>query len=126
MSAASRRQRGHDTERIVADYLARNGWPHAEPVGAGRSGSDVTGLGPLWDCEVKARRGFDLTGTLRQLAERRDDDPHADDPAFRERMRRVPFAVIRPDGYGPARIADWPVVIRLADFVPLMRTWEDS
>jgi hypothetical protein len=38
-----RKHRGFATQRIDADYLKANGWPYAEPVGAGRPGSDVTG-----------------------------------------------------------------------------------
>ena len=114
-----RKHRGYESQRIVADYLRAHGWPYAEPTGAGRQGSDVTGLGPLFDVEVKARRDLDLTGTLAQLQRRADCDNGA-------HIDLIPFAVIRPDGYGPARIGDWPVVIRLADFLPLMHTWEDS
>jgi hypothetical protein len=100
-----RKHRGYATQRMVADYLAAAGWIHAEPVGAGRPGSDITGV--PFDVEVKARRDLDLTGTLRQLADRTDG--------------RFPFAVIRPDGYGPARIDEWPAVVRLADLVALLR-----
>jgi len=39
-----RKHRGYASQRIVADYFAANGWPYAEPVGAGRTGSDVTGM----------------------------------------------------------------------------------
>jgi len=57
---SSRKQRGYDSQGIVANYLKENGWPYAEPVGAGRSGSDVTGIVGV-DVEVKARRNLDLT-----------------------------------------------------------------
>ena len=55
---STRKQRGYDSQRLVANYLRDNGFPHAEPVGAGRTGSDVTGTDGL-DWEVKARRGRD-------------------------------------------------------------------
>jgi hypothetical protein len=99
----TRKQRAHDTERAVAQWFAVRGWPFAEPVGAGRDGTDVTGM-PGWTVEVKARRDLSLTTWLRQHAT-------SDVPAF---------VVLRPDGYGPAQIAAWPVIMRLDDFTDLM------
>jgi len=104
---SSRKQRGYDSQRVVANYLKENGWPYAEPVGAGRSGSDVTGIIGV-DIEVKARRNLDLTGTLKQQAARASDGV-------------LPLAVIRPDGYGPARIGEWPCVVPLSVMVQLLR-----
>jgi hypothetical protein len=101
-----RKHRGHATQRIVAEYLREHGWPFAEPTGAGRQGTDVTGV-PGIDVEVKARRDLDLTGTLRQQAERTNDGT-------------VCIAVIRPDGYGPARIAEWPVLMTFSQAVQLL------
>jgi hypothetical protein len=103
----SRKQRGYDSQRIVADYLKASGWPYAEPVGAGRPGSDVTGVVGV-DIEVKARRDLDLTGTLRQIQARLREDS-------------IGVAVIRPDGYGPARVAEWPAVLPLSVLVHLLR-----
>lgn len=102
-----RKHRGYESQRIVADYLRENGWPYAEPTGAGRQGTDVTGVLGV-DVEVKARRALDLTGTTRQQAERIADGV-------------VPVAVIRPDGYGPARIAEWPALLPLSVLVALLR-----
>ena len=100
----SRKQRGHDSERYVAQWLGTHGWPWAEPVGAGRGGSDVTGV-PGLVIEVKARRGLDLTGWLRQHAASNGG---------------LPCVVVRPDGYGPEKIAGWPVIVRLDDFTRLL------
>jgi hypothetical protein len=102
-----RKHRGYASQRIVADYFAANGWPYAEPVGAGRTGSDVTGMLGL-DVEVKARRGLDLPALLRQLGERAD-------------RGILGFGVLRLDGQGPASIEEWPVVLRLDDFTALLR-----
>jgi hypothetical protein len=102
-----RKHRGYASQRIVAEYLRANGWPYAEPTGAGRQGTDITGLIGV-DVEVKARRDLDLTGTIRQQATRCADGI-------------VPIAVIRPDGYGPARVAEWPVVMPLAVAAQLLR-----
>lgn len=104
---SSRKQRGYDSQRIVAQYFKDHGWPFAEPVGAGRPGSDVTGVVGC-DIEVKARRNLDLTGTLRQQAARAAEGV-------------LPFAVLRPDGYGPSKIGDWPVVLPLSVMVELLR-----
>lgn len=103
----TRKQRGYDTQRLVAAYLQEHGWPYAESAGAGRSGTDVTGV-PGIDFEVKARRALDLPGLMRQLAERADHG-------------LLGVGVIRPDGMGPASIADWPCVITLADLVALLQ-----
>ena len=103
----SRKHRGYQAQRIVADYFRDHGWPFAEPTGAGRQGSDLTGV-PGLDVEVKARRDLDLTGTLRQQAERAYE-------------HTVCIAVIRPDGYGPARIDEWPVLMTLKQAIELLR-----
>lgn len=104
---SSRKQRGYDSQRVVAQFFREHGWPFAEPVGAGRPGSDLTGVIGV-DVEVKARRNLDLTGTLRQQQERMADGV-------------VPIAVIRPDGYGPASIASWPCVMPLSVAVDLLK-----
>jgi hypothetical protein len=106
-TVSSRKQRGHDTQRIVAEYLRGHGFPHAESAGAGRQGSDVTGCLGL-DIEVKARRDLNLPGMMRQLADRTVDGV-------------LGVGVVRGDGQGPATIEDWPVVLRLADAVLLLR-----
>jgi hypothetical protein len=102
----SRKQRGHETEHLAADWFAAKGWPHAEAVGAGRPGTDVTGM-PGLTVEVKARRGWNVTTWLKQHRH------NGTGP--------ITFVVVRPDGYGPAQIADWPVTIRLEEFTQLLR-----
>jgi hypothetical protein len=52
----SRKYRGYETEKLVGRYLTK-WWPFALATGAGRSGSDVTGV-PYIDFEVKARASF--------------------------------------------------------------------
>ena len=64
MSNQSRKHRGYATQRIVAEYLQEQGWKHALPVGAGRDGSDITGIDGL-DIEIKARTNLDLSGLMR-------------------------------------------------------------
>ena len=108
MVSRYRQHRGSETQTAVARWFAGHGWPFAEPVGAGRSGSDVLGLPGLL-CEVKARRDLSLTTWLRQ---------HANDVQVAQ--GRFAFVVHRPDGYGPARVAEWPVTMRLDDFTALL------
>lgn len=106
MPSQHRKSRGYASQRIVADYLRVNGWPHARSIGAGESGSDIVEVVDI-DVEVKARRGFSPLAAMEQQAARADG--------------RLPFAVLRMDGQGPASIAAWPVVIRLDAFVELLR-----
>lgn len=102
----ARKARGAATQRIVADWFARNGWPFATDAGAGRQGRDIlnmVGLAP----EVKARRDYSPTAWLKQAEANAAGD--------------LPFVVHRPDGMGPAVVDEWPVTIRLADFTNLLR-----
>ena len=101
-----RKARGYATQRMVADYLRQRGWPHARSIGAGEAGADIVEVVDI-DVEVKARRGFDPLAAMRQQAERNDG--------------RLPFAVLRMDGQGPASIESWPVVVRFDTFVQLLR-----
>ena len=52
MTSQSRKHRGYRSQKVVAMYLAENGFPFAESTGAGRSGADITGVGKI-DFEVK-------------------------------------------------------------------------
>lgn len=106
MPSQHRKHRGYQTQKIVADRLKDHGWAYAESAGAGRTGSDITGV-PGLDIEVKARRNLDLTGALAQQAKRAT--PGA-----------LPIVIVRPDGYGPARIDDWPAVVTLATLLRLL------
>lgn len=103
-----RKRRGAATQGIVADWFRRQGWPHAESAGAGRSGADITGLGSL-RCEVKARADFDPLKWLRQATKHKT---YPDD---------LPFVVWRPNGYGPSNVNEWPVMLRLDEFTALLR-----
>lgn len=100
----ARIDRGKATQLLVAEFYRGQGWPFAEPVGNGRAGQDITGLPGLF-CEVKAERGWRPTTWLRQ---------HAEVPG-------VPLWVVqRPDGYGPANMDEWPVVMRLGAHTRLL------
>lgn len=101
----SRKHRGYRSQSLVAEWFANHGWPFAESAGAGRPGVDVTGM-PGVAVEVKARRNFNMVGFLRQ--------------ATTERRKGLPVVVIRPDGFGPARISEWGALMTLADFTELL------
>lgn len=107
MPSQSRKHRGYKSQKIVANYLAENGWPYAESTGAGRSGTDVTGtIGIDW--EVKARKDFNPSAAIKQLKERHNG-------------KDLPVAVLRLNGQGEATIGEWPVMLRLEDFVQLLK-----
>jgi hypothetical protein len=107
MPSQHRKHRGYKSQDILATYLSTNGFPYALSAGAGRSGTDVTGtLGIDW--EVKARRGFSPADTMKQLKERHNG-------------KDLPVAVLRLNGQGEASIGDWVAMLRLEDFVNLIR-----
>ena len=106
MASQARKHRGYKSQDLVAQWFAAHGWPYAQSTGAGRPGVDVTGI-PGLACEVKARRGFNLTGFLRQ--------------ATAERRHGLPFVVVRPDGFGPAKIGQWAMIFTLEDGTELLR-----
>lgn len=102
----ARKRRGAATQRLVAVIWRMSGWPYAEPVGAGVSGRDITGI-PGVALEVKARSGFSPLAWLRQAIANAGDD--------------IPAVILRPNGAGPSTIDDWPVVIPHNQFRRLLR-----
>ena len=103
----SRKHRGYATQRIVAEYLQAKGWEHALPVGAGRDGSDVTGI-PNVDIEIKARTKLDLSGLMRQLSERKHTNG-------------LGIGVLRLNGQGEKSVEQFVAVLTLADLAYLLK-----
>lgn len=101
----SRKYRGYDTERLVSRYL-RTWWPFALPTGAGRSGSDVTGV-PYIDIEVKARADFQPKQWIDQVSKRT------------ETSGALPVVVCRLNGQ-KADVGNYLAFIRFADLVDLL------
>jgi hypothetical protein len=99
----SRKHRGFRTERVVADYLRR--WWEGATVGRG-SGRDI--LNVPFDCEVKARTGLDVVGTLRQIETRTAESG------------LLGFACFRLNGQGE-QAQDYVAMLRLGDLVELLR-----
>ena len=99
----SRKHRGFRTERVVAEYLRR--WWEGASVGRG-SGRDI--LNVPFDCEVKARTGLDVSGTLRQIESRTSESG------------LLGFACFRLNGQGE-QPSDYVAMLRLGDLVQLLR-----
>jgi hypothetical protein len=98
----SRKHRGFRTERVVADYLRR--WWEGAQVGRG-SGRDI--LNVPFDCEVKARTGLDVVGTLRQIETRTAESG------------LLGFACFRLNGQGE-QAQDYVAMLRFGDLVELL------
>lgn len=102
----SRKVRGRESERILAQYLRDHGWEHAHQVGSGAVGSDIQGIEGL-DIEVKSRTKFDPAATMKQLRDRK--------------TKGLGVAVMRLNGQGEAAIDDWVAVLRVEDLVYLLK-----
>ena len=99
----SRKHRGFRTERVVAEYLKR--WWENASIGRG-SGRDIYGV--PFDCEVKARTGLDVVGTLRQIETRTAESG------------LLGFACFRLNGQGE-QAENYVAMLRLGDLVELLR-----
>jgi len=105
MASQSRKYRGYESQRIVAERL-RELYPLAEPTGAGRQGKDVLAC-PGLAVEVKAHANISLPAFIRQAKKNSGDE--------------LPVLWLRLNGQGPASIDDWPVVLTTKDFMDLLR-----
>jgi len=106
MPSQSRKHRGYRSQKVLANFLAENGFPFAESTGAGRSGTDVTGTVGI-DWEVKARAGFNPAAAIAQLKDRANND--------------LGIVVLRLNGQGEKSVSDWVCLLRLEDAVKLLR-----
>ena len=101
----SRKYRGYATEKLVAQFLTK--WfPYALPNGAGRSGSDVTGV-PYIDIEVKARASFQPKQWIDQVSKRT------------ETSGGLPVVVARLNGQG-VDVGNYLAFVRFSDLVDLL------
>jgi hypothetical protein len=105
MASQSRKHRGYRTQKVLAEWFARHGWRYAESTGAGRAGSDITGM-PGLSPEVKARRAFEPVAWLKQAALDRDG---------------VPFVVFRPNGMGEQSVGKWGMLFTVEHGTQLLR-----
>jgi len=102
VASQHRKHRGFRTERVVAEYLSTQ-WQGA-CVERG-SGKDIVNV--PFDCEVKARAGFQPLAYLKQLKARTSVSGE------------LGFGVIRLNGQGEDA-AEYACIIRLADLLPLL------
>ena len=103
----SRKHRGYRSQKVVAQYLAVNGFTYAESTGAGRQGSDITGTVGI-DWEIKARTNFSPGETMRQLKDRANP-------------LDLRLAVLRLNGQGEASIGDWVALLSFEQLVELLK-----
>jgi hypothetical protein len=103
MASQHRKYRGFATERLVADYLS-SVWEFAS-VGRGK-GKDIQGV--PFDCEVKARSGFQPKAVLAQIKARTSVSGE------------LGFAVLRLNGQG-SDVREYAAIIRLEDLLPLLK-----
>lgn len=97
----SRKARGMKAQVHCADFL-RAIFPWVNTVSGAASGRDLRNT-PGLAVEVKARRDFDPMAWLRQSEKNSDDD-------------EFPIVIWQPDGYGPAKMKQWPFMGQLGDF----------
>lgn len=104
MASQSRKYRGYESQRIVAEYV-RDLWPLAEPTGAGRQGKDILAV-PGVAIEVKAQANISIPAFIKQCKTNAGGE--------------LPVLILRLNGQGPASIDDWPVVMTMKDWLRLM------
>jgi hypothetical protein len=102
----SRVARGRKTQVIAADYL-KPVFPDAESRAASLGGTDILNT-PGWALEVKGRREFKPTEWSKQMVKNtnRDFDWSA--------------CIMRPDGYGEAKVGQWVTFMLFEDFRALI------
>lgn len=103
MASQHRKYRGFATERLVADYLS-SVWEFAS-VGRGK-GKDVQNV--PFDCEVKARAGFNPKAVLAQIKARTVISGE------------LGFAVLRLNGQGED-VREYAAIIRFEDLLVLLK-----
>ncbi len=103
-------RKGRRAEIAVAEWLAANGWPHAEPTR--RSGwsddrGDIDGI-PCVVVEVKNHKTFDIPAWLEELEDEVDN-------------AGAVTGVVVIKRRGSTDPADWYAVMRLGDWAHLAR-----
>ena len=99
--------RGLYLQNRLADYLAANGWPHAQSAGAGRPGADILGTpGLAW--ENKTADEFRI---LEFCAQARANATALD----------VPIVAYWPRGAGARSVECIPAIIPMLWTVRLLR-----
>lgn len=102
--ATHRVQRGRESQVFAANYL-KNIFPDAASIAASLPGKDILNT-PGWSFEVKGRRDFKPTEWSKQASKYGDTDRHA--------------CIMRPDGYGEAKVGQWLVFMTFEEFRDLL------
>ena len=106
MASQSRKYRGYKTQDVVAQYFSEHGFPYALSTGAGRTGSDITGV--PFDVEVKATTRFEPKANLDQLRARRSSSGE------------LGFCVLRFNGQGEGSVGQYGVLFDLESLVGVL------
>lgn len=105
--SASRRHRGPESEKFVAEYLRSHGFPGAYRTTASAPGRDIYGVDGV-SIEVKARAHLDLRAWLRQTVKNTKQD-------------ELPLLVVRNNGQGEGDIENWAAIMPLGVMVSVIK-----
>ena len=94
---------------FAATYLKKI-FPDAASVAASLPGKDILGT-PGWAFEVKGRREFKPTEWSKQMTKNELPDEYS-------------ACIMRPDGYGEAKIGEWLVFMTFKEFRDLIQEHE--
>ena len=103
------RDKGARAERAVVAHLRQNGYPDARRylAGDGRQPGDIDAV-PGVSIEVKNASTYTISAWLRQAIDEAGPD-------------RLPVVMMHPKGVALDDVANWWVVMRVSDFLPLVR-----
>lgn len=107
MATQSRKYRGYDSQKVLAEHL-RVLFPYAEPTGAGRQGRDILSTPGIY-FECKARKDFKPTEALKQTVS----------PALE--AGDIPIIVMRMNGQGPKNVGKWVALTELDFIIQLLK-----
>lgn len=106
MTDNKRVDRGRESQEIVAARLRELGLVHARSRSASLPGADIESVPGLH---------FEIKGTEKPIPGK-----WTKENALRAGEGELPLVVWRPRGYGPAKLDDWPVMLRWGDLVPML------
>ena len=101
--------RGRKSQEFAATYL-QTVFKEAAPIAASLPGKDILNT-PGWAFEVKARREFLPTQWSKQMTKNELPDEYS-------------ACIMRPDGYGEAKVGEWLVFMTFKEFRSLVETLE--
>ena len=99
-----RKVRAAETERLAREFWKRV-WPLCHTKGMSTPGRDIEATRGA-AIEVKATRGLDIQGSLRQAKANSVEGEY-------------PVVMYRPPGCGPEKVAQWPCVMYADDLARL-------